>query len=204
MPGKKNQRGGKGKRDGGNRKPKASPPALAPNRVSGQFEGSWHAPIPMDEGEIAKKVQEIYQGFLEEIKEEISPSKSDSDPPTTFDENKKYAPGHPYLGGPGKYRGPGGRELCLRMLDRMLAHHGNLGRLLARFQELFDADPAKFWLKFVVPLLPKNLKIEVPLQSSPLRILAGMSIGEEQEESRSQGIIDVPTRDGEMDKGLKE
>ena len=51
-----------------------------------------------------------------------------------------------------------GRRKTLDIMDKMLSLAGNQTKLMERFQELFDKDPAKFWKTFALPVLPPMTK----------------------------------------------
>ncbi len=63
-------------------------------------------------------------------------------------------------------RGVSGRRKTLDIMDKMLSMEGNQKKLMIRFQEIFDKDPAKFWKTFALPVLPpmtKNPELEEEL-----------------------------------------
>jgi len=63
---------------------------------------------------------------------------------------------------PGARKGKrGGRTKCIETLDKMLRNAGNQKILLEKLQESFEGDPLAFLLKFVYPVLPKDVNLEV-------------------------------------------
>ena len=55
----------------------------------------------------------------------------------------------------------GGRARALVMLDKMLGKEGNAKLLEEKLQEEFRADPVRFFKNVVMPLLPKESKVDV-------------------------------------------
>lgn len=53
-----------------------------------------------------------------------------------------------------------GRHKALNALDAMLAKEKNIAALSKAFQAKFAANPVAFYERYVVPLLPKELKLE--------------------------------------------
>jgi hypothetical protein len=70
----------------------------------------------------------------------------------------QFTPGYkpPCMG-----RGPSGRTKALRALDAVLATEDNQQKLQAALQASFDKNPVKFFRTFVMPLLPKEAKVEM-------------------------------------------
>lgn len=64
-------------------------------------------------------------------------------------------------GNPGRLPGTeGGRKKALRELDKLIAKEGNLRKLVEKWQELFDRNPAAFFMKVVMPLVPKEFILQ--------------------------------------------
>jgi hypothetical protein len=62
--------------------------------------------------------------------------------------------------GPGRPKGSlGGRQRALQVLDDLLAREGNLKALGKALQTEFDRDPADFWQRFAVPLIPRSHQV---------------------------------------------
>lgn len=62
---------------------------------------------------------------------------------------------------PGRKKGAKvGRLKCLGTLDRMLSTAGNQKKLFDSLQRKFNKDPGGFLMRYVYPLLPKNVKLE--------------------------------------------
>ena len=61
--------------------------------------------------------------------------------------------------GPGRPRGvsSGGWARVFALLDQILERAGNLEKFSDALQAEFDRSPTKFFLKIVVPLLPKSV-----------------------------------------------
>ena len=55
----------------------------------------------------------------------------------------------------------GGRALALAAMDRMLAKSKNKAKLEREMDDLFQKDPMKFFKDFVMPLLPKEAKVDM-------------------------------------------
>ena len=71
-----------------------------------------------------------------------------------------FQPGNP--GGPGRPRGSvSGRLKCVQALDELLSREQNLTRLDEALQAEFDRNPSRFFRAYVMPLLPKDSKLEV-------------------------------------------
>jgi hypothetical protein len=84
---------------------------------------------------------------------------SAADSETGENEMGRFQVGNP--GGPGRPPGSvGGRRRALALLDDLLADESNLAALRDALQTRFDLDPADFWQRFVVPMLPKESKVE--------------------------------------------
>lgn len=65
---------------------------------------------------------------------------------------------------PGEKRNPTGingtgRAQALQVLDGMLGTANNKKQLRAAFQKEFNKDPARFFLVFIAPLIPKEAKL---------------------------------------------
>uniref|UniRef100_A0A6M3LAB4 Uncharacterized protein n=1 Tax=viral metagenome TaxID=1070528 RepID=A0A6M3LAB4_9ZZZZ len=79
-------------------------------------------------------------------------------------------------GGPGRPKGSvSGRAQCLAVLDALLKEAGNQEALRKKLQEYFDNDPAKFMLKYVYPVVPKDvlLKTGDDESSVDIRVIIG-------------------------------
>ena len=71
-----------------------------------------------------------------------------------------------------KGRKPSGRGGALEVLDELLSQAGNVEALRADLQKRFDAGPAKFFERFVMPLLPKESLVKLETANvNPIRIL---------------------------------
>ena len=66
------------------------------------------------------------------------------------DKNGRVLPGPGY---------PAGRRKVLGLLDSMLSKEGNLHKLRESFQAEFDKDPAKFFRRYIMPLIPRNVRM---------------------------------------------
>ena len=87
-------------------------------------------------------------------------------------------------GGPGRPKGAlNGRQLLLQELDDLLGNPKNLKRARDEMQKVFDAAPLPFILKFVYPLMPKNVDVSGRLDSESE--LGSMSL------ARIDGLIGV-------------
>lgn len=65
-------------------------------------------------------------------------------------------------GGPGRPKGSvSGRSRCVQILDEMMSDAGNEQLLKEDLQKLFKQNPAGFYLKFIVPLIPKDVNLDV-------------------------------------------
>ena len=72
-------------------------------------------------------------------------------------ENGKFKKGNP-----GKPKGAiHWQTRTLEEVAKVVKKQKNLKALGKHFQELFDKNPAGFFLKFVMPFLPKNLNIDM-------------------------------------------
>jgi len=72
----------------------------------------------------------------------------------------RFRPGDP--GGPGRPRGSvSGRTAALHTLDRVLGEEQNLARLGEAFRRELEQDPLRFWRTIVMPLLPKQAKLDL-------------------------------------------
>ena len=71
----------------------------------------------------------------------------------------KFIPGNGAA--PGLGRGASGRTKALRILDAMMAKDENQERLGKALQASFEKNPVKFFRTFVVPLLPKESRVEM-------------------------------------------
>lgn len=54
-----------------------------------------------------------------------------------------------------------GRTRALQIIDDMLAQAENLDALRAAMQAEFQKNPVRFFMRVVMPLLPKDARIEV-------------------------------------------
>ena len=70
-----------------------------------------------------------------------------------------FKPGNP--GGPGRPKGSSGRTQALSVLDSMLALAKNKAKLKAVLQEEFDNNTFKFFKTIIIPLLPKNVDLNL-------------------------------------------
>ena len=75
------------------------------------------------------------------------------------DERGKFASGNP--GGPGKGRAPSGRTKALNVLDALLGEEKNLKLLKKSFLDKFMENPADFFKTYVMPLIPKNVQLDI-------------------------------------------
>ena len=75
------------------------------------------------------------------------------------DERGKFAQGNP--GGPGKGRAPSGRTKALNVLDALLGDEQNLKVLKKSLLDKFKESPADFFKTYVMPLIPKNVKLDI-------------------------------------------
>lgn len=65
-------------------------------------------------------------------------------------------------GAPGKKKGAvSGRAKGLAVIDAVIGKAPNLRALREALQAKFDQSPTVFWKEFVVPLLPKEMQIDV-------------------------------------------
>ena len=65
-------------------------------------------------------------------------------------------------GGPGRPSGSlSGRGKLLGVLDQMLAEAGNLELFRQKIREKFNEDPLAFFKTYVMPLLPKDINLEL-------------------------------------------
>ncbi len=65
-------------------------------------------------------------------------------------------------GGPGRPKGSlSGRSQCLAIMDKMLTQAGNKEKLAKAFQQRFNKNPLLFWARYIMPVLPKEAKLEV-------------------------------------------
>ena len=64
-------------------------------------------------------------------------------------------------GGPGRPKGSSGRTKALAVLDGVIGKASNRKVLRESLQQRFDEAPDKFWKEYVVPLLPKEMQIDV-------------------------------------------
>jgi hypothetical protein len=63
---------------------------------------------------------------------------------------------------PGKKSGSkSGRRKCIDTLDKLLSIAGNQTKLLDDLQDKFDKSPSDFCLKYVFPVLPKDINLEL-------------------------------------------
>lgn len=94
-------------------------------------------------------------------------------------ETKQLKPYQFKPGQSGNPKGPdiGGRRKCLQLIDRLLAQKGNLVKLQEHFQKIFDKNPGGFYLKFVVPILPKEAKLDIDVQGTIQTVHSIIDIG---------------------------
>ena len=73
----------------------------------------------------------------------------------------RFTPGQ--SGNPtGRPRGSvGGRMRALQTLDRLVAGHRNQKALRAAMQKEFQADPMRFFKTVIMPLLPREARLDV-------------------------------------------
>lgn len=91
-------------------------------------------------------------------------------------------------GNPGRPHGAiGGRHKALNALDEMVNKEPNIKKLQAHWQKLFDKNPAGFWLKFVVPLLPKGVNIGLEDAGSQLSRALYLALIEYANKDRPEG-----------------
>jgi hypothetical protein len=84
----------------------------------------------------------------------------------------KFAPG--VSGNPsGRPAGSkNGRARALALLDDLMGDERNQRKLLRAFQDRFDDDPARFFLQFIAPLLPKESLVKMETHNKlPVRVL---------------------------------
>ena len=77
----------------------------------------------------------------------------------------QFLPGNP---GSGIGRGLCGRSKAIRTLDAMLAVEGNQLKLKAALQAAFDKNPLKFFRTIIMPLLPKETRMEMASEGKVL------------------------------------
>jgi len=70
----------------------------------------------------------------------------------------QFKPG--WKGGPGRPKS--GRTQALAILDKLLSEAQNKKVLKDSLQSEFDKDPAKFFRTYGMPLLPKEVNLEMP------------------------------------------
>ena len=63
-----------------------------------------------------------------------------------------------------------GLSAVLSMLENLVSEEKNLNKLKKDFQEAFDRNPKKFYYKFIMPLLPKNIKHDFN-EDTPIQIV---------------------------------
>ena len=67
-------------------------------------------------------------------------------------------------GGPGRPRGSlSGRAKALGVLDQILAEEKNLKKLRRSLQKKFNESPIKFFMKVIIPLMPKKVELETDI-----------------------------------------
>lgn len=88
--------------------------------------------------------------------------------PTTTDRDAKghFLPGN--AGGPGGVAGRKcGRGKALAILDEMLEEAENLETLKEALAESFKKNPVRFFRQIIMPLLPKDTRVEIA-QAGPI------------------------------------
>lgn len=65
-------------------------------------------------------------------------------------------------------RGIGGRTRALQTLDKMMGTEENQEKLRAALQAAFDKNPMKFFRQIIMPLLPKETKLEMASEGKVL------------------------------------
>ena len=99
----------------------------------------------------------------------------------------KFLPGHGALN---VGRGLGGRSKALRTLDAMLATEGNQQRLKDALQEYFNKNPIRFFRTIIMPLLPKETRLEMASEGRVLWTRISEAYPPAPEEGET---IDVPS-----------
>jgi len=65
-----------------------------------------------------------------------------------------------------------GRGLALEVLDELLEDAGNLKKLRANLQEMFDTSPSLFFREYVMPLVPKESLVQLETSVAvPVRVV---------------------------------
>ena len=99
-------------------------------------------------------------------------------PPTNgFDKR----PQHINRAGPGL----GGRNRVLRLFDQWLAEDGKGDKLRAAWETEFARDPLAFWRDYIVPLIPKEARIEVAEAMPRIRLTMVEHVGAVQPDTTS-------------------
>lgn len=80
-----------------------------------------------------------------------------NDTQDTRDARGRFKPGNP--GGPAGRKC--GRSRALAVLDEMLSDEKNLDALEAALRECFHKNPVRFFRQFIMPLLPRDGRLEV-------------------------------------------
>lgn len=75
---------------------------------------------------------------------------------------RRFLPGNKL--GVHKGSGMGGRRLALAWLDEVLREEGSKRRLKDALREYLDKHPIKFFREIIMPLLPKEAKVEMQAQ----------------------------------------
>ena len=87
-----------------------------------------------------------------------------------------------------------GRAATLAILDAVARKAGNKKLLKASFQEEFEKNPAYFWKHFIMPLLPRETKLDVNvIETLDLNIFREIYL--DSAELRPQPAITAPDTD---------
>jgi hypothetical protein len=73
--------------------------------------------------------------------------------------------------------GKGGRTRALIQFDKWLAEDGKGEKLREAWESAFNKDPLKFWREYVVPLLPKEARVEIAEGLPRIRLTLVENVG---------------------------
>ena len=77
----------------------------------------------------------------------------------------------------------GGRIAALAALDRMLGKKRNQSKLVKALEEHFEQDPVRFFKTIVMPLLPKESKVQLDKDDCVIRWRSLLGPGDEESAS---------------------
>ena len=81
--------------------------------------------------------------------------------------------------------GLGGRSRAMQLFDKWLAEDGKGDKLRQAWENEFAKDPLKFWRDYIVPLMPKEARLEIAEALPRIRLTMVEHVGAVQPDTTS-------------------